>query len=542
MKWKVAHACVRGSSHTRSGLPNQDAAQCSVSPGAAFGGVIAIAAVSDGHGGARHFRSQIGSSLAISTAVGTVQEFLQPFAAKSGAGSLDAAQVQMLQQKLADRWLASVASDLEQNPLTADELNRLEKEDGAESRSVVEASPQLAYGATLLVAAATESLLLYLQLGDGEILSVTSQGETARPLPSDDRLVGNQTTSLCQPEAWKDFRSAWVIEPALPALVLLSTDGYVNSFRSDEDFLRIGHDYLEILRAQGISLLADELPEILREATQQGSGDDITLAILQGEIWQNASDAAALDASVRAVRPAISPSSRSALIEQLKARHSSQRQKLEDLASRVEQAHRDNRRMRLLLLGLLLVAVAVALYFFRDRIPLLHADGNPVITPRDKPSKGHSDVKPESTPGGGENPPGAVASAAGKWMLTLSSGSTLTLQKAMLITDSQIHPDSVRPDAGDALYAEVAALKNGRLLLINRSAQGQGEDDAHANVRPGDVWTVKCAGRTEKVPPGKGLELVSDPAEIDFTHHVTGKVAPVPDTPAASVQAMRLDQ
>jgi len=34
---------------------------------------------------------------------------------------------------------------------------------------------------------------------------------------------------------------------------LLSTDGYANSFRSDEDFLKIGHDYLEIIREQGIS-------------------------------------------------------------------------------------------------------------------------------------------------------------------------------------------------------------------------------------------------------------------------------------------------
>ena len=92
-----------------------------------------------------------------------------------------------------------------------------------------------------------------------------------------------ETTSLCQPEAWKDFRSSWVTKPALPSLVLLSTDGYANSFRSDEDFLKIGQDYLEIIRQQGIASLAEELPTILTEATQQGSGDDITLAILQDD-------------------------------------------------------------------------------------------------------------------------------------------------------------------------------------------------------------------------------------------------------------------
>ena len=75
MSWKVAHACVRGSSHQRSGLPNQDAAQCTVTPGAQ--GTVAVAVVSDGHGSPRHFRSQVGSSLAVSTGAGILQGFLR---------------------------------------------------------------------------------------------------------------------------------------------------------------------------------------------------------------------------------------------------------------------------------------------------------------------------------------------------------------------------------------------------------------------------------------------------------------------------------
>jgi hypothetical protein len=67
----------------------------------------------------------------------------------------------------------------------------------------------------------------------------------------------------------------------LPALVLLATDGYPNSFRSDQDFLKIGSDYLAAIGQQGLSKLAGELPEILRETSRLGSGDDITLAILQ---------------------------------------------------------------------------------------------------------------------------------------------------------------------------------------------------------------------------------------------------------------------
>jgi hypothetical protein len=257
-------------------------------------------------------------------------------------------QVHELERKIVNGWLAAVHSDLECNPFTDAELATLEKEDGAEGRAAVENSPELAYGATLLAAGATGKVLLYLQLGDGEILSVSATGTTTRPLPPDDRLIANQTTSLCQPEAWKDFRSAWVTDAALPSLVLLSTDGYANSFRSDEDFLKTGQDYLEIIRQQGIASLAEELPAILTEATQQGSGDDITLAILQDD----------LDAGGSKVR-----ASKSALIGQLKARHSSQRQKVDELALR-----RNNRRLRNSLVLLVAVAIAIAVAIFHNRI------------------------------------------------------------------------------------------------------------------------------------------------------------------------------
>src|ERR1700761_587403 len=358
MSWKVAHACVRGSSHRRSGLPNQDAVQAIVTP--ATQGTVAVAVVSDGHGSPRHFRSQIGSSLAVSTVAGTLQGFLRESVANNGQVPFVAEQVHELERKIVSGWLAAVHSDLEHNPFTEAELATLEKEDGMEGRAAVESSPELAYGATLLAAGATDKVLLYLQLGDGEILSVSATGTTTRPLPPDDRLIANQTTSLCQPEAWKDFRSTWVTNGALPSLVLLSTDGYANSFRSDEDFLKIGQDYLQIIREQGLSSLAEELPGILTEATQQGSGDDITLAILQDDL--SATEAA------KVPRPLIPPASRSAVIEQLKARHSSQQHKLQELALRGEQARKDNRRLRNTVLALVVAVMAILFAVFHARI------------------------------------------------------------------------------------------------------------------------------------------------------------------------------
>ena len=352
MSWKVAHACVRGSSHRRSKLPNQDAVQCMVTPQ----GTVAVAVVSDGHGSPRHFRSQTGSSLAVSTVAATLQTFLRDSVASNSPVPFVPEQVHELERKIVSGWLSAVLSDLDLNPFTDAELATLEKLDGAEGRAVVESSPELAYGATLLAAAATEKVLLYLQLGDGEILSVNAQGTATRPLPPDDRLIANQTTSLCQPEAWKDFRSTWVTDGALPSLVLLSTDGYANSFRSDEDFLKVGQDYLQIIREQGLSSLAEELPAVLTEATQQGSGDDITLAILQDD-----------PGAGKLPRPPLTAAAKSGLIEQLKARHSSQQYKLLELAGRAERTRKDNRRLRNTLFLLALALLAMVVVFFHGK-------------------------------------------------------------------------------------------------------------------------------------------------------------------------------
>src|SRR5271155_1477415 len=143
ISWKVAHASVQGSSRRRSGLPNQDAVQCTVTPGAQ--GTMAVAVVSDGHGSPRHFRSQIGSSLAVSTVAATLQGFLRDSVALNGQVPFVPEQVHELERKIVSGWLAAVQSDLENNPFTEAELTALESQEGAEGRAEVVASPELAY-------------------------------------------------------------------------------------------------------------------------------------------------------------------------------------------------------------------------------------------------------------------------------------------------------------------------------------------------------------------------------------------------------------
>jgi len=116
-----------------------------------------------------------------------------------------------------------------------------------------------------------------------------------RPLPPDPRLKRNETPPLCAgtsreplmppaaavPEAWADFRSRLVpLVPDGAALILLSTDGYANSFSSDEAFLRVGGDLLGMIRGNGLEAVGGQLEGWLSEASRQGSGDDVTLGIV----------------------------------------------------------------------------------------------------------------------------------------------------------------------------------------------------------------------------------------------------------------------
>ena len=123
---------------------------------------------------------------------------------------------------------------------------------GHEARRKVATNPIVAYGATILSVIVTEYYMVFLQLGDGDILVVSEEGEVMRPLPKDERLFANETTSLCLPYAWRDFRVRFqTIINSSPALILVSTDGYSNSFEIDEEFLKIGPDILDRLRLDG---------------------------------------------------------------------------------------------------------------------------------------------------------------------------------------------------------------------------------------------------------------------------------------------------
>lgn len=276
--WRAIGQSVRGASHVRAAMPNQDAWRCL--PASAKGPPL-ILAVSDGHGSARSFRSHIGSEQAVAIAAWVLQDLLDGQPDPLNLSAIKRTAEERLPQEIVRRWQEAVDKDRAEQPFTEGELAAVAQKQGVKAAAEVEANPRLAYGATLLVVLVTAPFILYLQLGDGDILAISESGEVERPLPEDARLFANQTTSLCLPEAWRDFRIRFQVLPGPPpALILLTTDGYANSFVNDAAFLKVGSDIWDIIRAEGLEAVRANLEGWLNHASVTGSGDDITLGLL----------------------------------------------------------------------------------------------------------------------------------------------------------------------------------------------------------------------------------------------------------------------
>lgn len=267
IEWRAVSASARGSSHSRTGAPNQDAVLTRVLDDPHAGVVVALA---DGHGGSRYVRSDVGARFAVEIGceVGVAWASANIGVAKTEAlASLE----RELPREIVTQWSGRVEADVVAHPLTDDELARLGDADNA----------MIAYGATLLVAIASGDRVALAQLGDGDITAVVEHNALT-PIPGDDRLVGGQTTSLCLQGAENDFRFAMFEGTRCPNLVLLSSDGYGNSFANVDWRAIAARDVAEQVQAFGLDGVERALPSWIAESAEAG-GDDVTVAVVARE-------------------------------------------------------------------------------------------------------------------------------------------------------------------------------------------------------------------------------------------------------------------
>ena len=236
----------------------------------------------DGHGSSKCFRSDRGSALAVKTAVEILSEFFQGEWAKLGQQEQQEQLHVRLPKRIQFEWRQKVNQHLHQNQLNRSEIDKLENTHSRNWRKHWRKLKWSIYGATLLAVVIVDSFVAYVQLGDGDIVAVLDSGDVIRPLPDDERLIANETTSLSSENAAADFRvHIQSVDEQLPDLILLATDGYSNSFRDDASFIKAANDFHQLLKSPGgAAEITQHLDEWLHDSAEM-SGDDVTICLLR---------------------------------------------------------------------------------------------------------------------------------------------------------------------------------------------------------------------------------------------------------------------
>lgn len=233
---------------------------------ATISGTGIVAAVADGHGGARYSRSHLGARFAVELALQLTPTRL--IGLDADPDELAADMLGRLAPTLVNAWRRRVLTDAERQPF-----------DPAEAAPSSDEEVVMAYGATLLVALALPRVVVFAQLGDGDIIAHTVDGRTVRPIVSDPRLVASVTSSLCEPNAAGAFRAAYLTGSDLPALVVVSTDGYANSFATPDWDHRLATDLLSLIHEGGFQMVAADLAS-WAAASADHAGDDVSIALV----------------------------------------------------------------------------------------------------------------------------------------------------------------------------------------------------------------------------------------------------------------------
>lgn len=260
---------VKGASHARNGMPCQDSFRIEeISPD------ISIIAVADGHGSEKSPKSKNGSQIAVNVFCSLMEKYVHNY-----ESSIDDLVTYLNRegefkfgQELCEEWQKRVRksfnSSKEEKPL--DENGDIKWKD-----------VYRLYGTTLLGLLITPKFIFAFQIGDGDIMLVDK--DTISPVVESEKILGTETHSLSKTNAWK-YAVAAVrrrdVAAGKPYLYMLSTDGFVNSYASEEDHMKTCRDYYNMIGEYGFDKVCGNLGRWLEETSELGCGDDITLVLI----------------------------------------------------------------------------------------------------------------------------------------------------------------------------------------------------------------------------------------------------------------------
>lgn len=280
------HKTAHGYSHIQRNQPCEDAS-ASYCDGE---GRFYIAAVADGHGQKKSFRSAIGSCVAVDVAVECLKEAAEgilgtpedseTFYREVLESSRDRVlRIRQLTDTILSRWHSGIQRDYSDNPPSDEELGEF-----AEYYSDPAKLPEI-YGSTLIAALRLPKCLVLLQQGDGRCDVFYGDGSVDQPIPWDERCQGNLSSSLCEESAYDAIRHCVIdLEETPVAACYMGSDGVEDAYREMEG-THIFYKHLSCVLAEKNleefdAYLESMLPEFSAWGlySKSGSLDDVSVA------------------------------------------------------------------------------------------------------------------------------------------------------------------------------------------------------------------------------------------------------------------------
>lgn len=257
---------VIGASHVKKNIVCQDSSDYRLYEN------FATAVVADGHGSKKHFRSHIGSKMAVESAIETISNFCSDY--DSIAGELPENHdmiIRNIEKQVIARWHKKIMKHFSENPVSRDEVELLTEDEF--STVPVESY----YGTTLVVAVMGKNFTFGFQIGDGSLVAVFEDGETAMIMDYEESNPANITASVCNKNAVSMFSHFYTDRKKVLAM-FVSTDGLYTSFGSDNDFL----DYHTIIASQlyDMTVFESSVVKNITKRTHFGTEDDISLSCI----------------------------------------------------------------------------------------------------------------------------------------------------------------------------------------------------------------------------------------------------------------------
>ena len=257
------HTTVIGDSHVKKGIVCQD------SSGVYVEDEFAVAVVADGHGSEKHFRSDIGSQIAVKMTTELLKKYMTRKDFRSQFSQYPEFILKQMEKQLLMKWREAVEEFHRENPLSEEEQKKADRHFGSKIKIPV------IYGSTLLAAVMAQDYSFGLVLGDGGFVVLSEDGKLGIPA-EDSNSHANYTSSLCNTNAVRYFEH-WYSERPVKAM-FVSTDGLFKSFASEEDFLKY-HGLISRM-LEDPERTRHSLERNFEKRTKEGSGDDISMALV----------------------------------------------------------------------------------------------------------------------------------------------------------------------------------------------------------------------------------------------------------------------